>query len=298
MRKKLMAAQKLKGLGDTLKFILSLRPKDFKPEAPAIAEFTTNRLMGQDCEILANRYGVTRREQDEFAVRSHQMAAKAEKDGHLPAEIYPVSIPPSFKEIKKDNGIRGDSTVEKASKLQPAFVKPGGTLTAANSSFLTDGGAATLIMTEEKALELGLKPKAVIKAFTFSAQDLWEELLLGPAYSISKVLKDTGLSLDEMDVIEMHEAFAGQVLANIKCLESDEFAKTKLGRDKAVGKVNMDKLNLWGGSLALGHPFGATGARLLTTTANRLIKENGRYGILAACAAGAHGHAMLIEKYN
>ena len=298
MRKKLMAAQKLKGVGDMMKFVLSLRPADFKPEAPAIAEFTTNRLMGQDCEILANRYGVTRQEQDELAVRSHQMAAQAEKNGYLAAEIYPVATPPKFNQITKDNGIRGDSTIEKAAKLGPAFVKPHGTITAANASYLTDGAAATLIMSEDKAKELGLQPKSILKAFNFSAVDLWEELLLGPAYSISAVLKATGLTLDEMDVIELHEAFAGQVLANIKCLASDEFAQKKLGRDKAVGQVNMNKLNLWGGSLALGHPFGATGARLLTTTSNRLIKENGKYGILAACAAGAHGHAMIVERYQ
>jgi acetyl-CoA acetyltransferase len=152
-------------------------------------------------------------------------------------------------------------------------------------------------MTEDKAKELGFTPKASIKAFSYSAQDLYEELLLGPTYAISDVLKKTGLTLDDMDVIELHEAFAGQVLANIKALASDEFAQTKLGRDKAVGQINMDKLNLWGGSLALGHPFGATGARLLTTTANRLINEGGKYGLLAACAAGAHGHAMIIERY-
>ncbi|MDX2003327.1 MAG: acetyl-CoA C-acyltransferase [Chitinophagales bacterium] len=298
MRKKLMAAQKLRGFGDTLKFIFSLRPSDFKPEAPAVAEYTTGRRMGDDCEILAAKFGVGRREQDEFAVRSHQLAAKAEQDGYLAAEITPVSLPPKFKEIKKDNGIRGDSTVEKASRLAPAFSKPHGTLTAANSSFLTDGATAALIMTEEKALELGLKPKAVIKAFAFSAQDLYEELLLGPAYSIPKVLKATGLSLDDIDVIELHEAFAGQVLANIKALADEEFCRHQLGWDGAVGQINMNKLNLWGGSLALGHPFGATGARILTTCANRLIKENGRYGLLAACAAGAHGHAMLIERYQ
>jgi acetyl-CoA acetyltransferase family protein len=297
MRKKLMAAQKLKGAGDMIKFVLGLRPADFKPEAPAIAEYTTGRTMGNDCEILAGKFGITRQEQDAFAVRSHHLAAKAEADGFLAREITPVELSPKFKAIKKDNGIRADSSIEKAAKLPPAFSKPHGTLTAANSSYLTDGATAALLMTEDKAKELGFTPKASIKAFSYSAQDLYEELLLGPAYAISDVLKKTGLTLEDIDVIELHEAFAGQVLANIKALASDDFARTKLGRDKAVGQINMDKVNLWGGSLALGHPFGATGARLLTTTANRLINEGGKYGLLAACAAGAHGHAMIIERY-
>ncbi len=299
MRKKLFKAQKLKGIGDTLKFISSLRPVDFKPEAPAIAEFLTNKTMGLDCDILAARYGVGRKEQDEFAVRSHQLAAKADAEGLLAGEIAPVEAPPNFKRISKDNGFRADTTLEKISKLKPAFVKDGGgTITAANASFLTDGAAVVLLMSEEKAKQLGLKPKAYIHSYTFVGCDLEKELLLGPTYAVSKLLKQTGMSLTDFDVFEFHEAFAGQILANLKCLASDTFAKEKLGRDKAVGTIPMEKFNLWGGSLSLGHPFGATGARLVTTAANRLIKENGRYALLAACAAGAHGHAMVLEKYG
>ena len=298
MRKKLFKAQKLKGLGDSLKFLSTLRPVDFKPEAPAIAEFLTNKTMGLDCDILAARYGVTRQEQDEFAVRSHQLAAKADADGTLAHEIAPVESAPKFKRISKDNGFRADTTMEKISKLKPAFVKEGGTITAANASFLTDGAAVVLLMTEDKAKELGLKPKAYLHSYAFSGCDLNEELLLGPTYAMSKLLTKTGMNISDMDVFEFHEAFAGQIMANLKCMASDEFAKTKLGRDKAVGVVPMEKLNLWGGSLSLGHPFGATGARLVTTAANRLIKENGKYALLSACAAGAHGHAMILEKYN
>lgn len=297
MRKKLMGAQKLKGAGDILKFILSLRLKDFYPEAPAIAEFTTNRIMGYDCDLLASKFKVSREEQDQFAVRSHRLAAKAHEQGLLKDEIVPVELPPDFKPITFDNGVRGDTTIEKARTLRPAFVKEYGTITAASSSFLTDGATAVLIMTEEKAKQLGLKPKARIVDYAFSGQDLLEELLLGPAYASAKVLKKTGLSLDQMDVIEFHEAFAGQVLANIKALASDEFSKKNFGFDKAVGVVNINKLNTWGGSLSLGHPFGATGGRLATTAANRLHKENGKYALLAACAAGAHGHAMILERY-
>lgn len=296
MRKKLFKAQKLKGAGDSLKFVLSLRPKDFVPEAPAVAEFLTNRTMGLDCDILAGRYGVTRQEQDEFAVRSHQLAAKADADGLLGAEITPVEFAPKFKKVSKDNGFRGDTTLDKVAKLKPAFVKNGGTVTAANASFLTDGAACVLLTTEDKAKQLGLTPKAYIHSYTFVGCDLESELLLGPTYAVSKLLKQTGMELKDFDVFEFHEAFAGQILANLKCLASDEFAKAKLGRDKAVGTIPMDKFNLWGGSLSLGHPFGATGARLVTTAANRLIKENGKYALIAACAAGAHGHAMILER--
>ena len=296
MRKKLFNAQKLKGFGDTLKFIFSLRLKDFVPDAPAIAEYTTGKTMGVDCDILAAKYSVAREDQDKFALRSHTLAQKAVDDGILAQEITEVALPPKFAAIKQDNGIRVGK-LEKLASLSPAFVKPHGTLTAANSSFLTDGAAVVLIMSEDKAKELGLKPKAYIHNYTFTGSDLKEELLLGPAYAISKVLKRANLELKDMDVVELHEAFAGQVLANIKCLASDDFAKKKLGRDKAVGQVNMDKLNVHGGSLAIGHPFGATGARLVTTVANRLQRENGKYGILAACAAGAHGHAMILERY-
>jgi len=297
MRKKLFNAQKLRGLGDTFKFIFSLSYKDFLPEKPRVAEFSTNRVMGQDCDMMAARFGVERNAQDEFAVRSHHLAAKAWDDGHLAKEVCKVALPPKFKAIQKDNGVRGDSKMEKVSKLRPAFDRKYGTLTAANSSFLTDGAAVTLLATEEKAKELGLTPKAEIVDYVFTGQDLMNELLLGPAYAISEILKRNDLELDDIDVLEIHEAFAGQVLANINALESDEFAKENFGRDKAVGKVDFDKLNLWGGSLSIGHPFGATGSRLLTTAANRLHAENGKYALLSACAAGAHGHAMLIKKY-
>ena len=298
MRKKLFNAQKNKTMGDNLKFLTSLRPADFVPERPAVAEYTTDRVMGADCDIMAARFEVSREAQDEFAVRSHQLAAKAHEAGHLPAEMVEVNLPPKFKAINRDNGVRGNSTIEKVARLRPAFDRKFGTLTAANSSFLTDGAGAVLLMSEDKAKELGLTPKAEIVDFVFTGQRLEDELLLGPAYAVSKILKRNNMTLADMDVIEFHEAFAGQILSNLTALASDDFAKKNLGRDKAVGEVPMDKFNLWGGSLSIGHPFGATGARLITTTANRLHHEGGTYGILAACAAGAHGHAMIIKKID
>ena len=298
MRNKLFASQKIKSLGDSLKFIFSLRPSDFIPVRPAVAEYTTGRTMGQDCDIMAARYEISRDQQDDFALRSHQLAGIAETKGYLKNEMCEVSLEPKFKVIKSDNGIRPNSKRKKLASLRAAFDKKHGTLTAANSSFLTDGAAASLIASESKAKELGLNPKSIIIDYAFTGQDLEDELLLGPAYAISKVLDKSGLSLDQMDVIELHEAFAGQVLSNIKCLESDNFAKEKLGREKAVGKIDMGKVNNWGGSLSIGHPFGATGSRLLTTASNRLHIEGGKYALIAACAAGAHGHAMIIKKYE
>jgi len=298
MQRKLFAAQKLKSVKEYLQFALTLRPKDFLPDVPKIAEYATQRTMGQDCDRMCDRIGIDRKSQDEFAVRSHLLTADAFADGIIQSEITPVEIPPNFTRIERDNGFRKDSSAESLAKLKPAFAKPFGTLTAANSSFLTDGAAAVLICTETKAKQLGLQPKAYINDYCFTAQDLNEELLLGPAYSIAKLLDNFEASFDDIGVFEIHEAFAGQVLANLKCLASDKFCQDKLNRLAAVGNIPLEKLNIHGGSLSIGHPFGATGARLVTTTANRMIRENQKWGILAACAAGAHGHAMILENYN
>jgi len=296
MRKKLFKAQKLKTTGDMLRFASTLRPSDFLPDRPKVAEFSTGRVMGADCDIMAARFQVSRKSQDEFAARSHQLAHQAWENGQLGKEVQSVIVEPKFGIISRDNGIRGDTTAEKIAKLRPAFDRKFGTLTAANSSFLTDGAAVCLLTTKEKAADLGLPAKARIVDYVFTAQDIRDELLLGPTFAVSKLLQRNKMSLSDFDVIEFHEAFAGQILANIYAMASTEFAQKHLGRDEAVGQVDMSKFNLWGGSLAIGHPFGATGARLLTTTCNRLHAENGRYGLLAACAAGAHGHAMIVER--
>eukprot|EP00121_Abeoforma_whisleri_P002936 Awhi_evm1s2639 len=188
--------------------------------------------------------------------------------------------------VTDDNGIKV-GTKEKLASLRAAFVKPHGTITAANASFLTDGASATLLMAEETALALGYKPKAYIREFTYVAQDPVDQLLLGPAYAVPKILNMAGLEMKDVDVFELHEAFAGQVLSCMSAMDSEKFCQKHMGH-AAPGAPPMDKLNLWGGSLSLGHPFGATGARLVTTVANRLIKEDGQYGVLAACAAGGH----------
>lgn len=296
-RQKVLEARKYKSPLDFLKFFKGLGIKDFLPELPAIAEFSTGEVMGESADRMSARFGVSREDQDAYALRSHHMAAKATQDGLLAQEIIPAKIPPSFEVVNTDNGFRADTSMEKLAKLRPAFIKPHGTVTAGNASFLTDGASASFIMEEKTALELGLKPKAYIREYNFVSQDPGEELLLGPAYAIPKVLDAMGLSLNDMDVVELHEAFAGQVLSVLNALNSDSFAKDSLGKNKKVGEIPMDKLNTMGGSLSLGHPFGATGVRLVTTAANRLIQEDGKYAIVSACAAGGQGHAVILERY-
>jgi len=294
LRKILLAWNKVKTPAGHLKMIGKLRAKHLTPELPAIAEFSTGESMGKSGDRLAAAFGVTRQEQDEFALRSHQFALKAQETGLL-TDVVPVKVPKGDL-VDKDNGIKA-SSLEKMAKLKPAFIKPHGTVTAANASYLTDGASACLIMTEEKALEMGYKPKAYLREFMYASQDPKNQLLLGPTYSTAKLLDKTGLKLSDIDVLEVHEAFAGQVLANMKALDSDVFATTEMGRSGKVGAIDTDKLNLWGGSLSLGHPFGATGVRLVTTAANRLIAEDKQLGLVTACAAGGLGHAMLVERY-
>src|SRR6056297_2115095 len=297
-RQKLLETQKYKSPTDYLKFFKNLKPSDLLPEIPSISEFSTGETMGESCDKMAAKYDVDREKQDAYALRSHQLAFKAGEEGYLDQEIVPVSTKNGASIIKSDNGVRSDTTMEKLGKLNPAFIKPHGTVTAGNASFLTDGASAGLIMDKTFALENGYKPKAIIRQFTYVAQQPGDELLIGPAFAVPNVLDAMNLSLDDIDVFEFHEAFAGQMLTVLNALESDSFAKARLNRNEAVGKIPLDKLNKWGGSLSLGHPFAATGLRLLTTAANRLIHEDGRYALIAACAAGGQGHAMIIERFD
>lgn len=295
MRKKLLEAQKYKSPLQYLGLLKGFKLRDLAPELPAITEFSSGETMGKSSDRLAAAWGVSRQAQDEFAVRSHHAAAKAYESGLLDDELIPVLAGRNLKPVRPDNGVRADTSVEKLAKLRPAFIKPYGTITAGNASFLTDGASALLITSYKKAVELGLKPKAAIKNYVYVAQDPGDELLLGPAYATPKVLDRAGLALSDMDVVEFHEAFAGQILANLEALRSNSFAE-KIGREKPVGDMDMNKFNTLGGSLSIGHPFGATGTRLLTTAANRLIREDGQFALVAACAAGGQGHAIILER--
>ncbi|MEX2404067.1 MAG: acetyl-CoA C-acyltransferase [Balneolales bacterium] len=296
LRQKLLESRKSKSPADYLKLLKGLRTADIKPEIPDVAEYSTGESMGESCDKMAAMFGITRDAQDAFAMRSHQCAERARHDKLFDDEVIPAMVPPDFNPVTADNGVRPDSTIGKLEKLPPAFVKPHGTVTAGNASFLSDGASAVLIMAEEKAEMLGLQPRAWFKNYCYVAQDPNEELLLGPAYAIPRALDDAGLTLKDIDVFELHEAFAGQVLSVLHALDSDTFAKENLNKKSKVGEIPLDKLNTMGGSLSLGHPFGATGARLVTTAANRLMREKGKYALVSACAAGGLGHAMVLER--
>ncbi|XP_001606375.1 trifunctional enzyme subunit beta, mitochondrial [Nasonia vitripennis] len=295
MRSLMLRANKAKTPMQKLALLATIRPGHFVPDLPAVAEFSTNETMGHSGDRLAAAFKVSREEQDEYALRSHTLAAQAHQNGHF-TDMVPFVVPGVKNAVDKDNGIRV-STKEQLAKLKPAFVKPYGTVTAANASFLTDGASAGLIMTEEKAKQLGLKPKAYLREFTYVSQDPKDQLLLGPAYAIPKVLEKAGLSLKDIGVWEVHEAFAAQILANLKALDSEFFAKTYLKRQQKVGVPDLKKWNAWGGSLSIGHPFAATGVRLATHTANRMIKEDQQFGLIAACAAGGQGVGMIMERH-
>eukprot|EP01097_Dermamoeba_algensis_P002207 TRINITY_DN1879_c0_g1_i2.p1 TRINITY_DN1879_c0_g1~~TRINITY_DN1879_c0_g1_i2.p1 ORF type:complete len:471 (-),score=121.76 TRINITY_DN1879_c0_g1_i2:102-1313(-) len=297
VRARMLASQKVKSAAGYLKLLKGLSLKDLAPELPAIAEFSTGEVMGRSADRLAAAWGVSRKEQDEFAVLSHLRAFEAHKKGLYKDEVVPALVPPHFVPIADENGIRGDTSKEKMATLKPAFIKPHGTVTAANASFLTDGASATLLMSEKKALEFGYKPKAYLLDYIYVAQDPKDELLLGPAYATARLLEKTGLTLKDISVFEFHEAFAAQLLSVLNALESEKFCKEKAKISSTIGRVPIDKLNTLGGSLSLGHPFGATGCRLITTTANRLLREQGEYGLVSACAAGGLAVAMLVKRY-
>lgn len=277
-------------LGATKHMLKNIK-KDFKLEFPAIANYTTGEVMGVSSDRLSAKFGVSREDQDTFAVRSHSLAFKAHDDGFYNEEITP------YEGSIVENGIKKDASIESVSKLKPAFVKPHGTHTAANSSFLSDGASASLIMSEEKALALGFKPMAYLRNWSFQACDPFEDLLLGPTYCTSDVMKRTSLTLDDIGVFEIHEAFAGQILSNLVAMSSQKFADEKLN-GHLIGDINVDKLNTKGGSLGIGHPFGATGSRLVTTACRRLQMEQERFALIAACADGGLGHACILERYD
>lgn len=286
---------KARTLGKKLSLITRLGFKDLLPVSPAVAEYSTGISMGQTAEQMAKTYHISREEQDALAHRSHTLATQSWQEGKLANEVMTAHVPPYKNFIAKDNCIREDSVLESYSKLRPVFDRKHGTITAATSTPLTDGGAAILLMREGRAKELGYTPLGYIRSYGFSAIDVWQDMLMGPSYATPIALQRAGMTLADLDLIEMHEAFAAQALANMKMFESTKFAKEKLGRDKAIGEIDMDKFNVLGGSLAYGHPFAATGARLIIQTLNELNRRGGGVGLATACAAGGLGAAMILE---
>jgi len=286
---------KARSFGQKLSLLTKLGLKDLLPISPAVAEYSTGISMGQTAEQMAKTYQIPRHEQDALAHRSHTLATQSWKEGKLAGEVMSAHAEPYKNFIDKDNCIRENSVLESYAKLKPVFDRKHGSVTAATSTPLTDGGAAILLMREGRAKELGYKPLGYIRSFGFAAIDVWQDMLMGPSYATPIALQRAGMNLADLDLIEMHEAFAAQALANMKMFGSAKFAKEHLGRDKAIGDIDMDKFNVMGGSLAYGHPFAATGARLITQTLNELNRRGGGVGLTTACAAGGLGAAMIVE---
>jgi acetyl-CoA acyltransferase len=291
----LVAASRAKTLGGRVRALSRVRGRDFIPITPAIAEPSTGETMGESAEKMAKINGIPRADQDHFALRSHRLAAAGTQDGRLTAEIVPLFVPPSFEAMTSDNGIRADSSMEQLRALKPVFDRRYGTVTAGNSSPLTDGASAVLLMSEERAKSLGYAPIAYIRSYSYAALDPGEQLLMGPVLAAPVALKRAGLELRHMDLIEMHEAFAAQVLCNLHGFESRAWAE-RAGFSEPVGEVDRSRLNVMGGSLSIGHPFGATGGRILMTLCNELARRDGQYGLMTVCAAGGMGHAMVVER--
>jgi acetyl-CoA acyltransferase len=281
---------------DILGALAHLMPlSEILPRQPRVAERTTGEVMGESAERMAQRNEISRLAQDEFALRSHQRAAKAIAAGRFDDEVTKIETPTGF--VHVDGLVRADTSLDKLSKLKPVFAK-GGTITAGNASPLTDGAAAVVLMSEDKARALGYKPLAAFRAWSYVAVDPADQLLIGPAIAVPKVLERAGLSLGDVDLIDMHEAFAAQVLSVLKMLGSQAFARERLGRDHAVGDIDPDKLNTYGGSIAIGHPFAATGARMVTSMANELDRSQKSTALLGICAAGGLGAAAILERVN
>jgi acetyl-CoA acyltransferase len=292
----LVAASRAKSIGGRVKALSRIRPKDLVPITPAIAEPSTGETMGQSAEKMAKINHIGREEQDQFALRSHRLSSAGTKDGRLTAEISALYIPPKYDAVlTSDNGIRDDTSIEQLTALKPVFDRRYGSVTAGNSSPLTDGAAAVLLMSEDKARSLGFAPLGFIRSYAYAALDPGEQLLQAPVLAAPVALRRAGLALRDIDLVEMHEAFAAQVLSNLRGFESRVWAE-RAGFSEPVGEVDRARLNVMGGSIAIGHPFGATGARITTTLLNELGRRGGQFGLMTVCAAGGMGFAMVVER--
>jgi acetyl-CoA acyltransferase len=292
-----VALSKARTAGARLALLAGFRPRHFAPVPPAIAEFSTGRTMGEACEKMAKENGVSRRAQDEIAWMSHQRAAAAQAEGRFAGQIVAVFPPPRYdRAVDRDNGVRGDSSPEALAALPPVFDRRYGTITAGNSSPITDGGSAVVLMSERRARALGRAPLGFLRSYAYTAIPPGGQLLQGPAYAAPLALERSGLKLADIDLVETHEAFAAQALSNLKAMASPKFARVELGRAEPVGEVDLARWNVNGGSIALGHPFGATGGRVTLQLLCELRRRGLQHGLITVCAAGGHGFAMVVER--
>ena len=297
LSKSLVSASRGKTVGQRLSPFRTIRPRDLVPVTPAIAEPSTGESMGQSAERMAKENEISRGDQDAWTLRSHQLAAAGTADGRLTAEIAPVYVPPDYRTVvTSDNGIRTDTSAERLARLRPVFDRRHGSVTAGNASPLTDGASAVVLMNGEKALADGLQPLGWVRSWAWTALDPAGQLLQGPAYAAPIALDRAGLSMRDIGLMEMHEAFASQVLSNLQALSSKTFAETELGRSQAVGHPDVDCINVMGGSISIGHPFGATGGRLTMTILHEMARRDVQFGLITVCAAGGMGFAMVVER--
>jgi len=295
--RRLVEFSKARSMSQRLKVLSRVRPRDLVPVPPAIAEYSTGMSMGQACEKMAHENDISRISQDEIAMLSHRRAASAAEEGRFAQQIVPTFPRPGYdRAVTRDNGVRADSTAEALAGLRPVFDKRYGTLTAGNSSPITDGASVVLLMSEQRAKDLGYEPLGYIRSFAWAALDPGSQLLQGPAYAAPAALEKAGLGLADMDLVEMHEAFAAQIVSNMKAFASRKFAEHELGRTRPIGEIDLDKFNVNGGSIAIGHPFGATGARVVMQLLFELKRRGLGLGLLTVCAAGGVGHAMVVER--
>lgn len=292
----LLDLSKARTLSQRWQVLKRLRPKDLLPVPPAVAEYSTGLTMGQTGEQMAKTHSISRAAQDQLAAHSHQRAAKAWDDGWLDEQVMTAYVPPYKSPLSRDNNIRHDVSLDKLAQLRPAFDRKHGSVTAGNSTPLTDGAAAILMMSEGRAKSLGMPILGYIRSYAFAAIDVWEDMLMGPSYATPIALERAGMTLKDLTLIEMHEAFAAQTLANLKMFASDQFAQQRLGRGQAIGEVDMQRFNVLGSSIAYGHPFAATGARMITQMLYELRRRGGGVGLTTACAAGGLGAAMILES--
>jgi acetyl-CoA C-acetyltransferase len=294
-RELLLASYRGRSFWQRLAPWFSLRPRHFKPVMPGVVEPRTGLSMGQSCELMAKTWKIGRQEQDELAALSHVRAAAAWQSGFHDDLVVP------FMGLKRDNNVRADSSVEKLGKLRTVFdPSPAGTLTAGNSTPLTDGAAAVLLASEDWAKANGVPVKAFLtygKTWAVDFASGHEGLLMAPAYAVSAMLKDARLALQDFDFYEIHEAFAAQVLCTLKAWDSADYCRERLGRDAPLGSIDRAKLNLKGSSIAVGHPFAATGARILATAA-KLFDDmpRARRGLISVCTAGGMGVTAIVER--
>jgi acetyl-CoA acyltransferase len=292
----LAEASRARSVGGRLAAFGRTRPRDLVPVTPAIAEPSTGESMGQSAEKMAKENGISREAQDQLALRSHQRAAAATADGRFAAEIAPWFGGPAMDQpITADNGIRPDTSLEALAALRPVFDRRYGSVTAGNSSPLTDGASAVLLMAEEKAAALGYAPLAFVRSYAVAAVDPGWQLLMGPVYAVPKALERAGLAWSDMGLFEIHEAFAAQVLSNAQAWGSATWAD-RLGLAGPVGEVDWERTNVMGGSIAVGHPFAATGGRLVTTLAHEMRRRDVQFGLISICAQGGMGYAMVLER--